>query len=323
MISYSVVIPVYNVEKFLAQCLDSVLNQTIPPQEVITVNDGSTDKSPEILADYASRYPQIKVIHHEKNAGMSVARNTGMKHATGDYLIFVDSDDYMDSDFYPRLLQMAEKDQLDVAIGNGYFYYQDSDRKPEVIFPFADEPLAVGEEWMAKQLLTKRFVHLLYLQVYRRALLQKVNVQFVPGRRHQDVVWMTQVVLAAKRVGYISTPGYYYRQWSGNVSRPKTDAVHVAIAESSVANAKDLADILCKPNLQPATRYALKFLLVDGGFSVFHKLSRVKDKIARKQAMKWVLNQGFFSCLWRHCISFNQRRKVIKYFVKYYLATMI
>ena len=91
----SVIIPCYNVEKFLKQCLDSVCGQTLKDIEIICVNDASTDKSLNILKQYAKKDKRIKIIDLQKNSGLSVARNTGIKHATGDFIGFIDSDDYV------------------------------------------------------------------------------------------------------------------------------------------------------------------------------------------------------------------------------------
>lgn len=98
----TVVVPVYNVEKYLGKCIDSILDQTLAVDEIILVDDGSKDKSGEIADEYAARYENIKVIH-QKNGGLSAARNTGIDAATKEYIAFVDSDDYIDSAMYERL----------------------------------------------------------------------------------------------------------------------------------------------------------------------------------------------------------------------------
>ena len=99
----SVIVPVYNVEKYLARCLDSIINQTLADIEIICINDGSTDNSLEILNDYAKKDSRIKIID-QTNAGLSCARNAGMQIAQGEYIGFVDSDDWIDLDFYEKLV---------------------------------------------------------------------------------------------------------------------------------------------------------------------------------------------------------------------------
>ena len=102
----TVVIPVYNVEKYLSKCIESILNQTLPVDEIILVDDGSKDRSGEIADEYAAKYNNIKVIHQE-NGGLSAARNTGIDAATKEYIAFVDSDDYIDSIMYERLISLS------------------------------------------------------------------------------------------------------------------------------------------------------------------------------------------------------------------------
>lgn len=115
MARVSVVIPVYNIAAHLRQCLDSVLNQTLRDIEVICVDDGSTDESPAILAQYAKKDARVQVVT-QANAGPGAARNTGMDRATGEYLIFLDSDDWFEPDFLERMADRAEKSEADVTI---------------------------------------------------------------------------------------------------------------------------------------------------------------------------------------------------------------
>lgn len=111
----SVIIPVFNSDKFLNKCLDSVLNQTYTNLEIIVVNDGSTDSSARICDEYASKDKRVKVIHKD-NEGVSIARNTALDFATGDYISLIDSDDYIDYDFYEKLLNSLTTNSADIAL---------------------------------------------------------------------------------------------------------------------------------------------------------------------------------------------------------------
>ena len=115
MAQVSVIIPVYNIERHLRQCLDSVTGQTLTELEIICVDDGSTDASPEILVDYAQRDGRFQIIT-QPNTGPGVARNTGMDRATGEYLIFLDSDDWFEPDFLERMVAKAKETGADVTI---------------------------------------------------------------------------------------------------------------------------------------------------------------------------------------------------------------
>ncbi len=115
MVSVSVIIPVYNVEKYLPKCLDSVVGQTYKNLEIICVNDGSPDNSDVILENYAKQDNRIKIIN-QKNKGLSGARNTGIAEATGEYIVFLDSDDWLDADAITQAVSVAEKNNCDVVM---------------------------------------------------------------------------------------------------------------------------------------------------------------------------------------------------------------
>lgn len=120
----SIVIPVYNVEKYLRTCLDSVVNQTFKDIEIVIVNDGSKDGSLDILKEYESRYPKLITVYSTENRGVSHARNYGIARSHGEYLLFVDSDDYIEPDMCEKLYEKASKDNNDIVICKYYDIYQ-------------------------------------------------------------------------------------------------------------------------------------------------------------------------------------------------------
>lgn len=113
----SIIIPVYNVERYLNKCLDSIINQTYKNLEIVLVDDGSTDRSGLICDDYAAKDNRVIVLHKE-NSGVSEARNIGLKHSTGEFIGFVDGDDYVDRQMYELLLERLESDNSDMAACN-------------------------------------------------------------------------------------------------------------------------------------------------------------------------------------------------------------
>ena len=126
MIKISVIIPVYNVEQYLRECLESVINQTLSELEIICINDGSTDSSLDILREYEQKDNRIIVINKD-NEGQAAARNIGISMAKGEYIGFLDSDDYIDSNFYEKLYNAAKKYKADIACTNLY-RFSDSKR---------------------------------------------------------------------------------------------------------------------------------------------------------------------------------------------------
>ena len=178
----SIVIPIYNVEKYLPQCLDSVINQTHQNLEIILVNDGSTDSCGEIGEEYAAKDPRIKVIHKE-NGGLSDARNAGIKVATGEYIAFIDSDDFVAVDFCEKLLETLLENTADVAECD--FLAFENDRDLEKFSTDTKEKIEVFETEAALELLMKEyFKQTVWNKLYRREVLG--DFEFPVGKINED-----------------------------------------------------------------------------------------------------------------------------------------
>ena len=137
MTKISVIIPVYNVEKYLKECLNSVINQTLKDLEIICVNDGSIDNSLKIMKEYALKDPRIKILS-QKNQGVSEARNFGIKNATGEYVAFLDADDCVSLDFYEKLYTKAKETNSDIVVSE-YMYRFNKNSKKKKIFLKVDK----------------------------------------------------------------------------------------------------------------------------------------------------------------------------------------
>lgn len=173
----SIIVPMYNVEPFIEECIDSLLRQTLSDIEIILVNDGTPDRSGEIAEDYAKRDARIWVIH-QANGGLSSARNTGIKAARGTYIGFVDGDDYVSSAMFQRLTEEAEQNQLDI-VGCG-FYKQSSDRRTYVP-PQLEANRVLTKPEMTEQLKhahETRFIWYVWRYLYRRELFERANLLF-------------------------------------------------------------------------------------------------------------------------------------------------
>jgi len=207
MPNVSVIVPVYNVEKYLRQCLDSVVNQTLKDIEIICVNDGSTDKSAEILEEYADRV----TIVNQKNAGLSGARNTGIKHATGEYIGFVDSDDFVAPDFFEKLYAAAAKYNADIALTN---ICRPSGRAVK-LKSLKEEKLftEMQDRINAASIPTSNYV---WNRIYRKEILQH---EFVLGRYFEDMEWSIKTIYAAKSLVTVPGTAYYYRKNPASIIR--------------------------------------------------------------------------------------------------------
>nr|WP_295161678.1 glycosyltransferase [uncultured Methanobrevibacter sp.] len=215
MVKVSVVIPVYNVEDFLGECLDSIINQTLTDIEIICVNDGSADKSLDILNEYASRDDRITVIDQE-NGGHAVATNRGMDIATGKYLFLMDSDDILDLDALKLTYELAEKKEVDFVIFQAINYYMDKDEYIEEenysMTKLADH---VGDSVFSYRDV-KDYVFDIsvtpWSKLYRRDFIEKNNIRFPEGLVFDDNVFFFDVLFAAERITFLRKH-LFKRRW--------------------------------------------------------------------------------------------------------------
>lgn len=208
----SVIMPVYNVEKFVGRCLASLTEQTFRDFEVIAVDDGSTDDCPAILRHFAEKYDYIKVIR-QPNRGMSMARNAGMEAAQGKYFSFVDSDDYVAPTFLEELYRACEENDADIACCYYYFHFIDNDFLFE--YPFRYKGVLSRAQAMDKLLRDMQIQSLVWNKLYRRTLFTDYNIQF-PAMYFEDMVTTNKVFAHANCVAVIDRPLYYYNQHSAS-----------------------------------------------------------------------------------------------------------
>ena len=215
----SVVIPVYNVEKYLGECLDSVLRQTFKDLEIICVDDGSTDSSPKILADYAAKDSRIKIIT-QPNGGLSAARNAGMDAASGKYIYFLDSDDYITDDAMERCVEICERDNLDQLVFGCNLRFEDESMPEKMrekkarcyILPdVPDGKVFFGPELMREIIRQRRRCVSACLRLYRLEWLREVNLKFAIGLLHEDLVFSPVALMAAERAGVLDAVLYIRR----------------------------------------------------------------------------------------------------------------
>ncbi|MBE6813972.1 MAG: glycosyltransferase [Ruminococcaceae bacterium] len=204
----SVIIPVYNVEKYLAECLDSVINQTEKDIEIICVEDCSTDSSLRILHEYAKKDDRIVILQNEVNSGLSVTRNNGLNIAQGEYVLFVDSDDLIE----PTLIETTLKYAIDVDMV--CFNYKEYN--PQNIGNFShsyliEDGLYSNEDYFVESADKNSFVVVAVSKLYRREFLIQNNLQFEPDMLYEDNLFYLQCVLKANKIYSVNEQLYIYR----------------------------------------------------------------------------------------------------------------
>ncbi len=212
----SIIVPIYNVEKYIARCIDSILMQNYENIELILVNDGSTDNSEAIINVYLEKYPNIIKYIKQENAGLSEARNVGIEQATGDYIMFVDGDDYLEPNLLTSLMPYIEQDIEMIK-----FKTQKVQENGEVISlmngPVFD--VTTGKEAFSKMCFEDELMETAWLYLYKAELFKKNNFEFAKGLYHEDFGLIPLVILKAKT--FISTDicGYNYLQSSNSITR--------------------------------------------------------------------------------------------------------
>ena len=206
-IDVSIIVPVYRVEKYLRRCLVSILEQSNNNIEVIVIDDGSPDGCPGICDEYALLDSRVKVVH-QKNNGLSCSRNIGIDLANGEYLMFVDSDDFITKNAVEKLLENAKKYNLDVSYGN-YKNINRSDTNSK-LFHGQNCQLFNGNEFIKEQLKAGKLHIAVWLGMYRREFIVQNKIYFENGIVHEDERWSPLVLLSAKRIRCIADGFYCY-----------------------------------------------------------------------------------------------------------------
>lgn len=208
----SVIVPVYKVEPYLDKCLQSIVDQTYSKLDIILVDDGSPDNCPAMCDAWAKKDTRIKVIH-KANGGLSDARNAGLAVATGGYISFIDSDDWIAPEMLERLAHALERDDSDIAACSVKMVWEDGTQSK---FLTAKTSCVLdrnqAQEALLRESLLKQPV---WYKLYRREIVE--GLRFEVGKCHEDVFWSYQAIGNARRVSVIDYVGYYYLQRSGSI----------------------------------------------------------------------------------------------------------
>lgn len=206
MAKLSVIMPVYNTQKYLKKSLDSLVNQTFKDLEIIIVNDGSTDNSQKIIDEYKKKYKNIKA-YTIKNSGVSVARNEGIKKASSDYITFLDSDDYVDLDLYEKMYNKIDKD-TDVVECDFIWEYPNN-RRYDVLNKDIHPLLAVRA--------------VVWNRIYKKDIITKNNIYFKKGVYYEDIEFCYEIFPYLKNKKYVNNAYVHYMQRDGSITTCKTD----------------------------------------------------------------------------------------------------
>lgn len=324
MVKVSIVVPVYNGEQYLCRCMASLVNQTLKDIEIILVDDGSTDSTPEMCDGYAKLYNFVKVIHKE-NGGLGYARNSGMEVATGEYITFCDSDDYVELNTYEKAYQKGEETNADIV----RFDYHRELPSGERVTPNKRCPLEEGlyEDEKYKEFIVYPTYGLLPYQgakdfldcsawsnLYKRELFVKHQIKFESEREvlSEDLLFNVDVLAKAKSCYVLEDKFYHYIVNDGSLTqkyRPERFTATVKIFHELLARSKKYGIYE-----QTRLRIARRFLALTR-WCIKYELLLIKDKkVAKKNICDMVNNEYLNKVLWSYPI----KQMPLKYKLTYY-----
>ena len=218
MTKLSIIVPVYNVEKYLPKCLESLIKQTLKDIEIICVNDGSMDNSLAILKEFASKDSRIRIIDNQ-HQGVAKTRNTGIEQSTGEYIGFVDSDDYIDIDFFEKLYNSATKSNSDIAIAsilkhkNFFNIYNAQYTKEETAITIQDKIKLCEDK--------KHFFFYAWNKIYHSGFIKENNIKFSEGQIYEDVMFAIKALYYSNKIISVYGTKYHYIEHENSLTKYK------------------------------------------------------------------------------------------------------
>lgn len=290
-IDISIIIPIYNVEKYLEKCLDTIYEIKGINTEIILVNDGSTDKSLKIINVYYERFFEKTRVINKVNGGLSSARNVGLEIAQGKYVSFIDSDDYVDSKKFTELFLEGEKLDLDIIIGRTKKIWKEKNYCEELGIPIEilDKKVMEGKEYLEKSFEYKNHRVEVWDDFYKREFLKENKLKFTENILHEDVPFTFKSFILAKQVKSFNIFFYYYRQREGSIM----SSLNLKSYTSRIEIIKELLEFFQKEKIN--SKYFNNHL---GGYiwSVFRYKEKIK--IERRIILKLLKTRKYYLKIW-------------------------
>ena len=328
----SIIVPVYNVERYLKECLDSLINQTNGNLEIIAVNDGSTDNSAAILDDYSEIDQRIKVIY-QSNKGLSGARNTGIDHASGEYIIFVDSDDIVHESLVQKCVETFNSNDSEIIVFNHECF--DGNTREKRIKKI-DSGTTTSLNFLKHCINFKTNTwYPVWHYGYKKDFLINNKLKFYEGILHEDILFTPQAIVFSERITVISDVLYYYRNRLNSITTDplkveKSLKDHVFIAESLFHFSKNIKSFSRRKIIQNIVAKRYQFIIekckkknVEYANKVY---SQVVSFLRKRKELSELFNKDFYELHIETKVGRNMRllaeqllkwpRRIYKYQIK-------
>lgn len=316
MTKISVIVPVYNVEDLLSKCLDSLVNQTFDDYEVIVVNDGSPDNSQKIIDEYYKKYPNIIKPLKKENGGLSSARNYGLKYANGEYILYVDSDDFVSNDILEKMYTNAINSGSDIVVCRSYIYFNNNLEK-------IDKEI-LNNNVFKRYILNRPSAT---CKLVKKDILLHSELAFFEGHHYEDIAEVPAFCLYAKNISFIDDYLYYYLVREGSIMHNKKysdklndifDSIdhltNIFINKNAFDEYKDELEYLYIKHLLHAA--SLRFLPYEEGLLSINRVCEImKEKFPNWSKNKYYKKMGFkykIVCNLIYKRKFNLLKKILK-----------
>lgn len=282
----SIIVPVYNTEKYLEKCLNSLVNQTFEDIEIIVVNDGSSDNSSKIIHKFADEYPDKVKAFDKPNGGVSSTRNFGLSKATGEYIGFIDSDDYIEKNMFEQLYSKATEGNFDVTICGFLFVYENNSNSEELNMPIKNDIL---DKSKIKESMNY-FYPVLCDKIIKRELIYNEDnsyLQFVDGVWYEDMQWLIKLYPKINSIGVVNEPLYNYLQREKSITYTYNDKLY-----DIINNMDNVIQYYKQSNLYDEYKEELEYLYARYSFATFMKrLTKAKDKKIYNTGYKYAVKK--------------------------------
>jgi len=305
----TIIIPVYNVENYLKECLDSVLEQTFYNYEIIAIDDGSTDNSPNILKEYSNKFSRLKICLEKENKGQGFARNKGLKLAEGKYILFVDSDDYIERETLQVLVQEIENNNVDFVRFKARRFSNNNEflskiKKNRILLK--ENKIYINGSYKA--------IYLSYspspvLYLFKKDIVKRNKLKFPEGIIHEDELFSTLLFIYANSCIYVDKPFYNRRYREGSTMTTLTNEQKQKSFFSYINIIKSYKMLLKKSNISRLDQFFLKYRIN----SLFLQLkSSIENNNQKKVLLRLKEKKIYYSNLYRYYILFLKTILVLK-----------
>lgn len=287
----SVIIPIYNVENYLEQCINSVLNQTYQNFEIILIDDKSTDKSLEICTNYEKNDSRIKLVRKPFNSGQAASRNIGIKEAIGEYIYFLDSDDYVDSNMFKKIIDKMNFEQLDLCYFSGRVVYDDeqiawNDKEYIKTHIYKSQ---VGEDLIYALYKNKEYTCQNCMFITKLALIKDNNIYYSEEIIYEDNLFAFLIALKSKKAG-VCNEVFYNRRIRLNSTMTSTNKIAFRIKSlKQVIKDYENIELTSKKTLAIKKSHIRSFC----GY-IINFTSEINDKDTKKEQRKFFIKNKFF-----------------------------